>query len=141
MAELKTKQNDLDVAAFLDAVTPERRRDEARQLHDMMARVTGCEARMWGTSIVGYGHYHYKNLSGREGDWFLTGFSPRKQALSIYIMPGFSAYADLMSRLGKHRTGKSCLYLSRLEQADSAVLQDLVRASVVDMQHKYGVSR
>ena len=138
MAELKTKENDLDVAAFLDAVTPERRRGEARLLHDMMARVTGHEARMWGTSIVGYGRYHYQNVSGREGDWFLTGFSPRKQALSIYIMPGFSDYAALMSRLGKYRTGKSCLYINKLEDADLSVLEQLVRTSVEDMRQKYG---
>lgn len=137
MAELKTKENDGDVSAFIEAVTPVRRRDEARQLHDMMARVTGCDARMWGASIVGYGRYHYENVSGREGDWFLTGFSPRKQALSIYIMPGFSAYGDLMGRLGKHRTGKSCLYLTRLENADPAVLEELIRASVAEMRDKY----
>lgn len=140
MAELKTKETDRDVQAFLAAVTPERRRNEAGLLHDMMTRVTGCEARIWGTSIVGYGRYHYRNVSGREGDWFLTGFSPRKQALSIYIMPGFSAYGDLMSQLGKHRTGKSCLYLTRLENADAEVLEDLVRASVTDMRERYEAS-
>ncbi len=138
MAELKTKENDADVAAFLKSVAPDRRRDEAHQLHDMMARITGCPARMWGSSIVGYDRYHYKNVSGREGDWFVTGFSPRKQALSIYIMPGFSAYGDLLAQLGKHRIGKSCLYLTRLENADPGVLERLIEASVRDMWQKYG---
>ena len=137
MAELKTKENDADVATFLRSVTPDRRREEAHQLHDMMARITGCPARMWGASIVGYDRYHYKNLSGREGDWFITGFSPRKQALSIYIMPGFGAHGDLLARLGKHRVGRSCLYLTRLENADPARLEDLIRASVIEMRQKY----
>lgn len=140
MGELKTKENDRSVADFIRSVAPERRKDEAQQLHDMMARITGCEARMWGTSIVGYDRYHYKYASGQEGDWFITGFSPRKAALSIYIMPGFSAYPDLMARLGKHRTGKSCLYLTKLENADPEVLETLIRMSVDDMREKYAVA-
>ena len=87
-----------------------------------MKQITGSPARMWGDSIVGFGHYHYRYKSGREGDWFVTGFSPRKQDLTIYIMPGFSDFIDQLSRLGKHRTSVSCLYLKKLEDVDMDVL-------------------
>lgn len=96
---------------------------------------------MWGPSIVGFGEYHYKYESGREGDFLITGFSPRKSALTIYIMPGFTRHAALMGKLGKHRTGKSCLYINRLDDVDLEVLEELVSRSVEYMTEKYGVAR
>lgn len=95
---------------------------------------------MWGPSIVGFGEYHYKYESGREGDFLITGFSPRKSALTIYIMPGFARYEALMDKLGKHRTGKSCLYINRLDDVDLSVLEELVTRSVEYMTEKYGVA-
>jgi len=107
MATLKTQPTDASVDEFLNAVTHERRRRDSLVVLDMMRRITRLEPTMWGASIVGFGAYHYKYDSGREGDWFITGFSPRKQALTVYIMPGFGAYNDLMGKLGKHKTGSS----------------------------------
>jgi hypothetical protein len=101
-----------------------------------MREVTGERPVMWGPSIVGYGQYRYVYESGREGDWMLVGFSPRKTALTLYIMPGFSRYEELMQRLGKHSTGKSCLYLKKLADVDMTVLRELVGASVEHMRRK-----
>lgn len=100
---------------------------------DLMRDVTGVEPIMWGDSIIGFGTYHYKYTSGREADWFLTGFSPRKQSLTLYIMSGFSEYDQLLSKLGKHSTGKSCLYIKKLEDIDMDVLRDLILLSVEHM--------
>ncbi|MFT4923949.1 MAG: hypothetical protein ACI8WB_000027 [Phenylobacterium sp.] len=97
---------------------------------DLMRSIMGEPAKMWGTSMVGFGRYHYKYASGREGDWFVTGFSPRKQNLTLYIMSGFSEYDDLMGRLGKFKTGKSCLYINKIEDIDQNVLKELIKASV-----------
>ena len=138
MSELKTQPNDTDVGHFLDGIENERRRQEGHLLLRLMRRVTGQEARMWGTSITGFGSYHYRYDSGREGDWFLTGFSPRKQAMAVYIMPGFGSHDALTIKLGKHRTGKSCLYVNRLDDIDLAVLEDLVARSVAWMRETYG---
>ena len=135
---LKTRETDASADVFIAAVTPARRQREAEVLHEMMARVTGAPGRMWGGSIVGYGRYGHSNTSGRRAGWFLTGFSPRKQALSLYIMPGFARYDGLMARLGKHKTGKSCLYVNKLEDVDLAVLEHLVGDSVAFMKEKYG---
>ncbi len=99
-----------------------------------MREITGDEPAMWGPSMVGFGRYHYKYASGREGDWFVAGFSPRKQNLTLYIMSGFSGYDELMARLGKHTTGKSCLYIKRLEDVDLAVLEELIRRSVAHVR-------
>ena len=137
MATLKTQANDASVTAFLDAVENDTRRNDARVLLDMMTRVTGCEPVMWGPSIVGFDQYHYKYESGREGDFFITGFSPRKSAMTVYVMPGFSEYAGLMAKLGKHKTGKSCLYINKLADIDLSVLEELVRLSVDAMRAKY----
>ena len=137
MAEPKTKPTGVSVDAFIDAVGHARRREEARVVLAMMQRVTGEAPEMWGPSIVGFGRYQYKYESGREGAWMLTGFAPRKAALTVYIMPGFSQYDDLMARLGKHRTGKSCLYINKLDDVDLAVLEELVRLSVDHMRAKY----
>ena len=138
MSQLKTTQNDADVNAFLDAVQNPRRRADARQVLELIQAVTGEPPKMWGTSIVGFGSYHYRYASGREGDWPVVGFSPRKQNLVIYIMPGFSDYGELLGKLGKFRTGKSCLYVNKLGDVDLGLLEELVRESVAEMKRRYG---
>ena len=130
MAELKTKVNDQPVTAFLDGVADERRRQDCFTILEMMRKATHAEPKMWGDSIVGFGSYHYTYASGREGDWLLTGFSPRKQYLTLYMMSGFSDFEDLLSRLGKHKTGKGCLYIKKLADVDLSVLQELIDQSV-----------
>lgn len=137
MSEPKTKRHDGDVNEFLDAVENPRRREDARRVLELMQEVTGELPKMWGSSIVGFGSYHYKYASGREGDWMITGFSPRKQNLTIYIMPGFSEFSELLARLGKHKTSKSCLYLNKLDDVDLEVLAELVRESVNVMKARY----
>lgn len=132
--ELKTKVNDASVAGFLDAVEPPEKRADAKAIDKLMRRVTGAKPKMWGASIVGYGSYRYKYASGQEGDWMQIGFSPRKQNLTLYIMPGFSEYRGLLDRLGKHSTGKSCLYIKRLSDIDMDVLEALVAGSVAAMK-------
>ena len=137
MSEPKTKRHDGDVNEFLDAVENPRRREDARRVLELMREVTGELPKMWGSSIVGFGSYHYKYASGREGDWMITGFSPRKQNLTIYIMPGFSEFSELLARLGKHKTSKSCLYLNKLADVDLEVLAELVRESANVMKARY----
>ena len=134
MAELKTRQNDQDVHEFLEGVSNETRKKDCYEVLELMRAATGVEAKMWGDSIIGFGSYHYKYATGREGDWFLTGFSPRKQNLTLYIMPGFDDYEGLMKKMGKYKTGKSCLYLNKLEDVDLAVLKTLIEKSVKKMQ-------
>ncbi|MGD8395684.1 MAG: DUF1801 domain-containing protein [Candidatus Eiseniibacteriota bacterium] len=130
MSEPKTRKTRASVTAFLDAIQdPETRRD-CRTLARMMREITGARAAMWGESMVGFGSYHYRYASGREGDWFLAGFSPRRQNLTIYIMAGFSGSARLLGRLGRHRTGKACLYVKRLADVDLDVLRELIERSV-----------
>jgi hypothetical protein len=137
MAELKTKENDQDVTAFLNQVADEKKRADCFTILALMREVTGLEPKMWGDSIVGFGNYHYVYESGREGDWSLTGFAPRKQNLTLYIMPGFAKYDELLNKLGKHSTGKSCLYIKKLDDVDQDVLKDLVKQSVVHMKKIY----
>ena len=139
MAENKTKETRASVAAFLNAVDDPRKRADARRIAAMMRRATGNNAKMWGSSLVGYGKYHYKYDSGREGDFMLTGFSPRKQNLTIYIMPGFDEFPALMNKLGKYKTGKSCLYINKLEDVDEKVLEQLITRSVNVMRKRYNV--
>ena len=134
MAELKTKANDGDVEAFLASVEDDGRRQDARDVLALMADVTGEEPRMWGDSIVGFGTYTYRYASGRTGEWMATGFSPRKQALTLYIMSGFEGYDAFMDRLGTYKTGKSCLYVKRLDDVDLEVLRALIAASVESIQ-------
>jgi hypothetical protein len=134
MAELKTKVNEMSVEKFLEQIGDGKKRQDAERLVEMMREITGEKAKMWGESIVGFGHYHYKYASGREGDWFVTGFSPRKQALTVYIMAGFEAYETLMKKLGKYKTGKSCLYIKSLEEVDEGVLRQLIEESVRHMK-------
>lgn len=138
MAELKTRPNDNEVDVFLESVEDARRREECRALVTLMREITGEEPRMWGDSIVGFGSYHFRYASGREGDWFLTGFSPRKKSLTLYVMAGFDRYEELLRKLGRYRTGKSCLYLNRLEDVDRDVLTGLVGRSVQHMRKRYG---
>ncbi len=134
MAELKTMRNKGNVEAFLGSVANEKRRQDSFAVLELMKQVTGKKPEMWGDSIVGFGSYHYKYASGREGDWFLVGFSPRAQNLTLYIMSGFDGYETLLGKLGKHTTGKSCLYVKKLEDVDMDVLKDLVRQSVAHME-------
>lgn len=130
MAKLKTQPHNASVEDFLTRVENEPRKKDAFEVLELMKRVTGEEPVMWGASIIGFGSYHYKYASGREGDWLAAGFSPRKQALTLYITSGFDEHDDLLTRLGRHRTGKSCLYVKRLTDIDMDVLAELVRLSV-----------
>ncbi|MBO6901762.1 MAG: DUF1801 domain-containing protein [Rhizobiaceae bacterium] len=137
MAGNKTLPNDADVGEFLNSVEPERRRHDALQLLELMNAATGLKPRMWGSAIVGYGRYGYRYESGRTGEMCLTGFSPRKSALTVYVMPGFKPYADQLARLGKHKHSVSCLYLGSLASIDCAVLTEIVADSVERMKSKY----
>lgn len=130
MPALKTQKNDASVEAFLESVDPEKRREDSKAILKMMREVTGDEPSMWGASIIGFGSYRDKYADGRENAWFQTGFSPRKQNLTLYIMPGFDRYKDLLARLGKYKNGKSCLYINKLEDVDFDVLRELVKESV-----------
>jgi hypothetical protein len=130
MAELKTKVNKASVEKFITGIKDEQKRKDARQILEMMKKATKADPKMWGASIVGFGEYHYKYGSGREGDWFAAGFSPRKQNLTLYIMGGFDEYDSLLQKLGKHSTGKSCLYIKRLDDVDRKVLQEIITKSV-----------
>ncbi len=129
MAELKTKETASSVEAFLAAIPDEEMRRDCQVVAQMMEQVVKTKPKMWGDSVVGFGTYHYKYPSGREGDWFLTGFAPRKKALTLYIMAGFTQYDALMDKLGKYKTGKSCLYVKRLDDIDLSVLEELIEAS------------
>jgi hypothetical protein len=137
MAELKTKINDASVDDFLSKILDEKKKEDSFEVLDLMRKITKSEPKMWGDSIVGFGTYHYKYASGREADWLLTGFSPRKQSLTVYIMSGFDKYGDLMDRLGKYKTGKSCLYIKKLEDIDLKVLEQLIKESVKYLKKKY----
>ena len=128
--ELKTKLNDGDVTEFINSIESELKRNDSFKIIEMMKKITKSEPKMWGDSIIGFGNYHYKYASGREGDWFLCGFSPRKQNLSIYIMSGFNKYENILRKLGKHKTGKGCLYVKNLEEIDLKVLENLIKQSV-----------
>ena len=137
MAELKTKATNTSVSKFLNAVEDKQKRADCKTVARLMREATGKMAKLWGTSMVGYGSYDFKYESGREGSWFLCGFSPRAQSLTLYIMPGFSKFDTLMSNLGKYKTGKSCLYIKKLDDVDLAVLKQLIDESVKHMRSKY----
>jgi len=132
-------ENAADVDAFLSAVENPVRRADAFTVKQMMERITGWPAMMWGSAIVGFGRYHYRYESGREGDSLRVGFSPRKANLVIYIMPGYTDFSEILSRLGKHKTGKSCLYINKLTDVNLAVLEEIIQAGVDDMAKKYPV--
>ncbi len=130
MAQLKTTPNTKSVTQFLNSIADETKRRDCKTLLGIMERITKHPPKMWGSSIVGFGSYHYKYASGREGDWFVTGFSPRKQNLTLYIMSGFRRYGGLLEKLGNYKTGKSCLYIKRLDDVDRKVLEQLIAESV-----------
>lgn len=136
MAELKTKPTEQSVEEFLNRVENEKKRADSFTILKLMKDVTKAQPKMWGPSIVGFGKYHYKYESGREGGWFLTGFSPRKQNLTLYIMSGFRRHGELMKKLGKYKTGKGCLYVNRLEDIDLSTLKKLVVESVNHLEKK-----
>jgi hypothetical protein len=137
MAENKTKATTLSVGAYLDSIADPARRQDCRTLIELMRRVTREEPVMWGTSIVGFGRYHYTYASGHGGEMCLTGFSSRKKDLTVYVMPGFSEHADLLDGFGVYTTGKSCLYLKRLADIRLPVLETLVRLSVKTMKQRH----
>lgn len=134
MAENKTKVTDVSVEAFLETVENDQKREDCFTLMKLMEEVTGEPAKMWGTAIVGFGEYHYKYDSGREGDFMLVGFSPRKANLTLYIVAGFDEYEPLLNKLGKFTTGKSCLYVKRLKDIDMDTLKTMVQRSVKHMR-------
>lgn len=137
-AKNKTIENEASVDEFLNSVKDEIKRADCQRINAIMKEITGDEPKMWGTSIVGYGNYHYKYESGREGDFMKVGFSPRAQNVTLYIMPGFGRYEDLMGKLGKHKIGKSCLYVKKLADVDEEVLKELITESYAYMTNKYG---
>jgi hypothetical protein len=136
MAEIKTKPTEVSPAAFIDKVENKQRRKDGHELVTLMKKVTGKPAKMWGPSIVGFDQYHYKYASGHEGDMPITGFSPRKQSLVLYLGPGLED-KKLMAKLGKHKMGKGCLYINRLDDIDRDVLFELVTKSVEKMRKLY----
>ncbi len=135
----KTQATDADVTAFLRSVEHSQRRADALALDAFFRKVTGWQPRMWGPSLVGYGQYHYSYASGREDGFLATGFSPRKASLSIYILPGFADFGAILDRLGKHKLGKSCLYVNKLADIDMSALADLVRAGLDDLNRRWPV--
>ena len=130
MAEQKTKPTEKNVNAFLDGIADQSRRTECYAMVDMMKRVTGTEPKIWGTGLVGFRNYHYKYASGHEGDCFITGFASRKTALTLYITAGVERFPKLLEKLGKHKAGKGCLYIKKLDDVNLSVLEDLLKKSV-----------
>lgn len=140
MSGNKTVATDSSVERFIESVADETKRRDSRDLVVLMGEITGSEPSMWGSSMVGFGQYHYTYASGREGDFFITGFSPRQTALTVYVMPGLDRYAELRSKLGPHKTGKSCLYIKSLDAVNRDVLKELISDSVTWMREKYECS-
>ena len=140
MAENKTQVTEVDPATFIASVEHPTRRTDAEYLLAMMRRVTGFEPQMWGPSIVGFGRYHYRYESGREGDFMITGFSPRKANLVVYVLPGYDDITDDLAELGKHKIGKSCLYINKLADVDLTVLERIVTEGVARMRRDYETS-
>lgn len=134
MAELKTKKTTGSVAQFLDAIPDAARRADCRAIATLMQKATGAKPAMWGPAIVGFGAYHYRYATGREGDWFEIGFSPRKQSLTLYAMTGFERYRALLEKLGTHKSAKGCLYLRSLDDVDRSTLATLLERSVKDLR-------
>ena len=137
MAANKTQPTKQSVESFINAVENEQRKKDGFEVLELMKEITGEDPVLWGPSLIGFGKYHYKYESGREGNFFRTGFSPRKTALTLYIMSGFSRYDDLMNKLGKYKTGKSCLYVKKLDDVDLEVLRELIEESLKFMKEKY----
>ncbi len=136
----KTTVTSVSPTTFIDAVEDPQRQADARTLLKFFGRITGWKPKMWGLSIIGFGSFHYRYESGREGDSPVTGFSPRKASLVIYVMPGYTGFSDALTRLGKHKVGKSCLYINKLSDVDLNVLEDIIRRGVEQMKEKYPVS-
>ena len=130
MAELKTQENDASVADFINGVADDKKRQDCVAVSELMQKLTDAEPKMWGSSIVGFGTYHYKYASGRKGEWFVVGFSPRKQNLTLYIMSGFDSCDEIMSQLGKYKLGRCCLYVKKLEDIDLKILEKLIKHSI-----------
>ncbi len=138
MSKIKTTVNDASVEDFINAVPDEIKRNDGFVLLELFSKITDEKPKMWGSSIIGFGQYHYKSERSRqEGDWLLTGFSPRKQNLTLYIMPGFKDYQDLIKDLGKHKTSVGCLYINKLTDVDLGVLEELIKKSYLAMKEKY----
>ena len=138
MATLKTTVNDASVEDFINNVEDDVKRQDSLALLKLFSKVTGEKPKMWGSSIIGFGSYHYKSERSRqEGDWMLTGFSPRKQNLTLYVMSGLGHYQDLLKDLGKHKTGVGCLYINKLADVDVAVLEKLIKKSFADMKAEH----
>ncbi len=137
MADNKTKPTDADADAYIASIENERRREDGLVLLKMLGRITGFKPQMWGDSIVGYGRYRYTYKSGHGGEFFLTGFSPRKSAMTIYVMPGFKKYEKKLAKLGKHKHSVSCLYINRLDTINLKILEDIVADSVARMKEMY----
>jgi hypothetical protein len=137
MNENKTQPTQVSPADFIASVEHPGRRADAQVLLEMMTRITGEAPRMWGPSIIGFGQYHYRYDSGREGDFMRTGFSPRKANMVVYILPGYTDFSAILDRLGKHKLGKSCLYINKLDDIDLDVLEELIRAGLADMAKRY----
>ena len=138
MAELKTKPNAKSVDKFISDIADEKAREDCLVLRDVMQQITKTEPKMWGDSIVGFGQYRYNYPTGTEGSWFVTGFSPRKQNLTLYIMAGFDGYSELLQKLGKHKTGKSCLYIKTIDDVHMPTLKKLIQQSVASVRKTYG---
>lgn len=136
MGEPKTKPTNQNVEEFLNRLPDEKKRRESFTLLKLMRRITKTEPQMWGNSMIGFGQYHYRYASGREGEWFLTGFSPRKANLTLYLMAGLEQYGELLQALGKCKIGKSCLYISKIEDIDLSILEKLIQESVRALREK-----
>ena len=137
LAVLKTKENNASVDDFLQAIGDESKRKDAAEILSMMNKATGEKPKMWGTSIIGYGNYIYESpKTGRSGEWFMMGFSPRKQNITLYLMPGIGYYKELVEQLGKYKTGGSCLYINRLSDVNAKVLKQLLSAAYKNMKQK-----
>lgn len=138
MGTIKTVVNDDSAKDFISKVSDEVKRNDSLALLDMFIKITGEQPKMWGSSIIGFGKYHYKSeRSKQEGDWALIGFSPRKQNLTLYIMPGFAAYQDLLKNLGKHKTSVGCLYINKLADVDLKVLEEVLKKAYLEMKAKH----
>lgn len=137
MTELKTTANDASVSDFLESIPNQQVRSDCQTIVQIMEHASSSSAKMWGSSIVGFGTYHYQYASGREADWMRIGFSPRKQNIVLYISNGYQEYEELLAQLGKHSVGKSCLYIKKLVDVDLPTLEKLIQGSVKQMLEKY----
>ena len=137
MSDLQTTPNELSVDDFIDAIESEQKRDDSRALLKIMKEITGDAPTMWGTSIIGFGKYHFRYESGREGDWMVAGFSPRKQNLTIYMMGGFENQSDLLTKIGKVKSSVGCLYVKKLVDIDLQILKEMIQLSVDTVKKKY----